>query len=154
MGKDSTASVQRCNSSTCLLVVAFPREAAVLGLGQVSPPFPLAKSAQVGGVTYLKVSSVFDCYFVSCLGFLETCAFTALFEADILVDFVDSFIHMVADASLPDRKGLCLREQPCAGARHLFTGELTAPAFEPWPAVTAVGVSARHTGTSIVTGIF
>lgn len=149
----STASGQGCSSRALPLAVTVPRGAAVLGLEQVCPSFPLADSPQVCGVMYLKVSSVFDCHFVSCLGFLEACAFTALFEADVLVNFVDPFIHIVADASLPDRKRLCLREQPCAGARHLFTGELTAPAFEPWPTVTAVGVHARHTGASIVTGI-
>lgn len=67
----------------------------MLGLGQVDPPFPLASSSQTGGVTYLKVSSVFDCYFVCCLGFLEARAFTELSEADILVNFVDSFIPVV-----------------------------------------------------------
>lgn len=31
-------------------------------------------------------------------------------------------LHVVTDASFPDRKGLCLREQPCAGLGHLSTG--------------------------------
>lgn len=53
---------------------------------------------------YFKVSSVFDCYFVFCLGFLDACALTALFKADVLVNFVDFLIHMVADSSLPDGK--------------------------------------------------
>lgn len=87
-------------------------------------------------------------------GLLGACAFTALFEADVLVNSVDSFIHVVTDASLPDWKGLCLGEQPCAGAGHLYTGELAASAFEPWAAVTAVSVRARHTGASILTEVF
>lgn len=29
---------------------------------------------------------------------------------------------MVTDASFPDRQGLCLREQPCAGLGHFLTG--------------------------------
>lgn len=53
---------------------------------------------------YLKISSVFGCYFVSCLGLLEACALTALFKADVLVNFVDLLIHVVADISFPDRK--------------------------------------------------
>lgn len=41
-------------------------------------------------------------------GFLDACAFTALFEADVLMHFVDSFVHVVTGASFPDRHGLCL----------------------------------------------
>lgn len=58
----------------------------------------------VGRRVCLRVASVFDCCFVSCLRFLEACALTTLFKANVLVNFVDFLIHMVTDIPFPDRK--------------------------------------------------
>lgn len=81
-------------------------------------------------------------------------ALTALSEAGVWVHLVDSLIHVVADASFPDRKGLRLREEPRAGLGHLSAGKLAASAFEPGAAVTAVGIHAGHAGASVLTGVF
>lgn len=49
-------------------------------------------------------------------------AFQGREHATDMVKAEERDLHVVTDASFPDRKGLCLREQPCAGLGHLSTG--------------------------------